>query len=122
MPPDRHPSPSTSTTVGAPSEFSTWMCSPSRSGRTDATGTTIPVGSQSTWTWLGSSAGAACGDGAARGGDGVLGVAALGERHGADGQDRQHRRRGDSSTAAAQPAVPACGDPLEPVLGGIADG
>ena len=59
---------------------------------------------------------------AARRGDGVGAVAALGERHGADGQDRQHRRRGDSSTAAAQPAVPACGDPFEPVLGGVADG
>jgi hypothetical protein len=38
------------------------------------------------------------------------------------GQDRQHRRRGDSSTATVQPAVPASGDPIEPVLGRVAGG
>ena len=74
MSPERHPSPSTSTTVGAPSEFADPDVQP------------VPLGAHrrhrdddarsvrsSTSTSLGSSAGAPCGRGAARRGDGVVG-------------------------------------------------
>ena len=46
----------------------------------------------------------------------------LGYQRRAGGEHRQHRRRGDSSTATAQPAVPTCGNPFEPVLGRVAGG
>ena len=91
---------------GCPASSTPGACSPSRQ-RTEATGTTIPAGSQAA-PGPGRRAPVYAGLSPApprRGRGGSVGVPTFGDRDDAGGHPRQHRRRGDSSTAAAQPAV-----------------
>ena len=109
---------STSTRVGPPSRLKTRRWSPSSCGWTDAMGTTMPVGTQRTSTRRGTSADALAGLDRLGRRDLLAPVGPRVDQGETGGEHRQHRRRGDSSTAAVQPAVPAGGDPFEPMLGG----